>query len=147
MPTSSQRTPSDSRCSQPAGAPYNWIDNVDVTHPSVVRFEEHMDMMLPSLRAIVRGEIRDLFKAAELGELEEATDDYEPLKPIVSDPEMWELRIEEPTAYRFYHGEPAKYPKALVSLHKHLKDSALVQQDEIDFAISRYYPPASANET
>lgn len=134
------RTPSDSRCSQPAGAPYRWVHHVDVEHPSVVRFEQHLSMMLPSLSAVVRGEIRDLFEAARLGELEEDTEDFEPLKPIVSDPEVWELRIEEPTAYRFYHGEPARYPNVLVSLHRHVKDDAAGQQEEIDFAISRYYP-------
>ena len=143
MPEGASRTPSDSRCSQPEGAPYRWIDNVDLEHPSVLRFETHLEMMLPSLRAVVRGEIRDLFEAARLGELEEDSDGFEPLKPIVTDPEVWELRIEEPTAYRFYHGEPARYPTVLVRLHRHIKDDADRQQDEIEYAISRYYPVES----
>lgn len=134
------RTPSDSRCSQPMGAPYRWVNNVDDSHASVVRYDEHFAMMHPPLRAITVGEIEELFDAAARGDLEESGDEYEALKPIVSDPEIWELLVHEPAEYRFYHGEPPKYPQVLVKLHRHIKDDAAAQQDEINHAISRYYP-------
>lgn len=97
-------------------------------------------MMIPTERAVVKGEIEELFDAAAHGLLEESADDYEPLKPIVTDPEIWELRFQEPAEYRFYHGEPPRHPSVLVKLHRHIKDDADAQQAEILYAISRYYP-------
>lgn len=132
------RRPSDSRCSQPREIPCTWLDYVDGSHPSVLKFEEHFAMMLATVRAIVKGEIEELFEAAAHGELEESADEYEPLKPIVSDPEIWELRVDEPSDYRFYHGEPPTHPQILLKLHRHVKNDADAQQEEIEYAISRY---------
>lgn len=51
-------------------------------------------MMLPTVRAVLLGEIEDLFEAAANGEIEESGDDYEALKPIVSDPEIYVTALE-----------------------------------------------------
>jgi len=134
------RTPSDSRCSQPAAFPYQWLDNVDTQHPSVLRYEAHFAMMLATQRAMLLGEVDELFEAAANGELEESADDYAPLKPIVSDPEIWELRLDSLAEYRYYHGEPPRWPNLLVKLHRHVKDDAAAQQEEIEQAIRRYRP-------
>ncbi|MEH3088164.1 MAG: hypothetical protein PGN24_00755 [Microbacterium arborescens] len=134
------RTPSDSRCSQPENAPYRWLDAVKADHPSVLRFDERFALMIGSLRAMIQGEIEDLFEAAARGELEESADDYAPLKPIVTDPEIWELRFGGPGEYRFYHGEPPRHPHVLVKLHRHVKDDAARQQDEILQAVQQYRP-------
>ncbi|MEJ6554008.1 hypothetical protein PQI51_03095 [Microbacterium esteraromaticum] len=94
--------------------------------------------LIPSVRAVVEGEMEDLFEAAADGLLEESADDYLPLKPIHSDPDMWELRLKALKAYRFYHGEPSRYPSLLVKLHRHIKDGKTDQQAEIEAAIARY---------
>ena len=84
------------------------------------------------------GEIEELMDAAADGLLEEDSDDYIPLKPIHSDPDLYELRLKTLRTYRFYHGEPLAHPDLLLALHRHIKDDRSVQQDEIDFAIERY---------
>lgn len=101
--------------------------------------------MLPTIRAVLLGEIEELFEAASRGQLAESADHFVPLKPVASDPHIWELRHRNPLAYRFYHGEPPRYPSLLVKLHRHIKDSRTTQQSEIDYAISRYYPKEGYN--
>ncbi|MCZ9881919.1 hypothetical protein [Arthrobacter sp. B2a2-09] len=84
------------------------------------------------------GEIDDLLEAAALGELEDTGDARTPIKPIRSDPEVYELRRKALSKQlRFYHAEPDDLPDGLLALHKHMK-GAVSQQEEIDFAVDRY---------
>lgn len=133
-----RRPSSDSRCSQPAGAPYRWYNYVDLAHPSVIKLDGFLGSLIPPVRAMEEGEIEDLFDAASAGLLEEDSDEYVPLRPIVSDPDMYELRLKSLRTYRFYHGEPERYPDLLLKLHRHIKDEDTNQQTEIDHAIDRY---------
>lgn len=133
-----RRSIADSRCSQPSGAPYSWLDYVDSVHPSVSKLDGFLGSLIPPVRAMEEGEIEDLFDAAAAGELEESADAYVPLKPIVSDPDMYELRLKALRTYRFYHGEPDAHPQVLLKLHRHIKDTDTDQQAEIDHAIERY---------
>lgn len=89
------------------------------------------------------GEIDDLFAAAAAGLLDDDTDEYAPLSPIFSDPDLYELRLKTVRTYRFYHGEPQRYPDLLLKLHRHIKDGNTDQQAEIEFAIDRYRREAS----
>lgn len=94
--------------------------------------------LIPPVRAVEEGEIEDLMDAAAAGLIEEDSDDYVPLKPIFSDPDLYELRLKTLRTYRFYHGEPAAYPDLLLALHRHIKDRETKQQDEINHSITRY---------
>jgi hypothetical protein len=132
------RLATDSRCSQPQGAPYMWHDFVNADHPSVVRLDTFLQELPPFSRIVEEGEIEDLHEAAARGELWESADDFQPLVPIVSDPEIYELRHKGLRQYRFYHGEPSKYPALLVKLHRHIKDDAVEQQTEIEYAMGRF---------
>lgn len=101
-------------------------------------FETWLNSLKPFARLHEVGEIADLFEAAAMGHLEDTGDASTPIKPIRSDPELFELRRRALSKQlRFYHGEPEAYPDALIALHKHLKDAA-TQQQEIDFAVNRY---------
>ena len=91
------------------------------------------------LRAIEEGEQLDLFEAASHGQLEDSGDETTPIKPIVTDPEIFELRRTALSKkLRFYHGEPNELPTQLVSVHRHIKDRNDTQQPEIEHAADRY---------
>ena len=94
--------------------------------------------LAPFSRSHELGEIDDLLEAAALGELEDTGDARTPIKPIRSDPGVYELRRKALSKQlRFYHAEPDELPDGLLALHKHMKEAGS-QQDEIDFAVDRY---------
>lgn len=71
--------------------------------------------------------------------MQDSGDARTPIKPIWKDPEVFELRRTAlKKRLRFYHGEPAEAPHALVALHRHIKLDDPPQQTEIEFAASRY---------
>jgi hypothetical protein len=115
-----------------------WQYYIDQSHESVLALEAWLGSLPLFSRSHELGEIDDLFEAAALGELEDTGDARTPIKPIRSDPDVYELRRKALSKHlRFYHAEPSEIPDGLLALHKHMKDSGL-QQDEIDFAVTRY---------
>ncbi|MDP5226452.1 MULTISPECIES: hypothetical protein [Arthrobacter] len=102
-----------------------------------------LDDWLASLPEFARsheeGEIEELFEAAAHGELEDSGDETSPIKPIRTDPDVYELRrkaLSKPL--RFYHAEPEILPDGLLKLHRHIKSSGKDQQTQIDLAVDRY---------
>lgn len=86
-----------------------------------------------------RGRIDNLFQKASQGELWESNNNATPIKPITSDPELFELRHSALSQmFRFYHAEPERHPQLLLALHRHIKTDGPSQQSEIEFAIKRY---------
>lgn len=128
-----------SRCSNEEAAPYQWVDYVDQGHPSVIELEEWFQSLSPFARSHEQGTIDNLMEQAQKGKLWESNDAKTPIKPITSDPELFELRhtaLNQPI--RFYHAEPERYPNLLLALHRHIKKELPPQQDEVEFAIGRY---------
>lgn len=134
-----RRQGADSRCCRPDDVPYVWRDYVATDHPKVIELQEWMLSLAPFARAIEEGEQLELFDAAAAGQLEDSADAVTPIKAIVTNPDVFELRR---TALnkklRFYHGEPSELPTQLVALHRHIKDRNETQQAEVDHAVSRY---------
>lgn len=143
-----KRTGSDSRCCQTSGAPYSWRDYVDPSHRSVEELNGWLNTLAPFARAIEEGQIDDLFDAAASGELLDSADGRTPIKPIWSDPEIYELRYKSLNKpLRFYHGEPSSLPNELVALHRHIKSGGRSQQAEIEDAAARYESGRSSQWT
>lgn len=139
MTSSARRKGSDSRCCDPSLAPLEWVDYVDTTHASVQELEEWLASLSPFARNHELGEIEDLMEAASNGELWDSGDETTRIKPIREDPEVFELRRTALSKkLRFYHGEPAHLPTALVALHRHIKVDTVGQQVEIEHAAARY---------
>lgn len=137
-----RRSGSDSRACQPQTPPLTWRDHVDIGHPSVVALDDWLNSLAPFAAEHERGEIDDLFDAARRGALEDSGDEHTPIKPIYEDPEVYELRRKALSKQlRFYHGEPDRYPRLLIALHRHIKTGADAQQVEILYAVGRYQPP------
>lgn len=136
---SRRRQGSDSRCCTPDDVPYVWRDYVDPSNAKVLELQAWMDSLRPFARAIEEGEQLDLFDAAAHGDLYDTGDEATPIKPIVSNPEIFELRRTALSQkLRFYHGEPPELSTQLVSVHRHIKDRNDTQQVEIDHAADRY---------
>lgn len=145
--TAFSRPASESRCCQPTGRPYRWHDFVDPSNDSVRELDEWLENLPPFAREHELGELEDLFEAAGRGELEDTGDEMTPIKPIRTDPDIYELRRTALSKkLRFYHGEPLKYPDLLVKLHRHIKVDKIRQDVEIAFAASRYHAGARAAE-
>lgn len=133
------RRGSDSRCCNPDLAPLHWHDYTDADHPSCKEFDEWLANLMPVVRAHELGEIDELLEAASRGELQESADSRTPIKPIWREPEIFELRRKALSKQlRFYHGEPAEWPGALVKVHRHIKSDAKTQKAEIAHAADRY---------
>lgn len=81
-----------SRCSNEEAAPYQWVDYVDQGHPSVIELEEWFQSLSPFARSHEQGTIDNLMEQAQKGKLWESNDAKTPIKPITSDPELFELR-------------------------------------------------------
>lgn len=127
-----------SRCCLPVEFARTWIYYLDATNSSVLSMEMWLNGLAPFSRAHELGEVDDLFEAAALGELEETGDGRTPIKPIRTNPDVYELRRKALSKQlRFYHAEPGQLPDALVALHKHIKQ-ANTQQSEIEIAVQRY---------
>ncbi|CAQ03226.1 hypothetical protein B5P19_15920 [Clavibacter sepedonicus] len=134
-----RREGSDSRCCQPSPAGYVWRDYRDNAHASVAELEAWLGTLAPFARAHEEGVLDDLMEAAARGELEDSGDEKTPIKPVVLDPEIFELRHTALSkALRFYHGEPASLSTILVRLHEHIKTTTEAQQTEIEFAADRF---------
>lgn len=115
-----------------------WQWYLDESNESVVALDAWLQSLQPFSRAHEQGEIDDLLEAAALGELEDTGDARTPIKPIRTDPDVYELRRRALSKkLRFYHAEPVELPDGLLGLHKHMKDGD-EQQAEIDFAVDRY---------
>lgn len=139
MPGRGGREGSDSRCCQPQTAPLQWHDHVDHAHTSVVGLREWLQALAPFARAHEQGEIDDLLDAAARGELQDTGDEKTPIKPIVTKPDVFELRRTAlAKKLRLYHGEPPSDASALVALHRHIKVDSKSQKDEIKYAVARY---------
>lgn len=92
-------------------------------------------------REYEQGEVEALFEAAANGALWDSNDEKTPIKPIRTDPEIFELRRTALSKQlRFYHGEPSKHPTLLVGLHRHIKSSDDLQQTEIEYAVTKFHP-------
>lgn len=134
-----RRNGSDSRCCDPDAGPWSWHLYVDESHASCVELDDWLNGLAPFARSHQLGEIDDLFDAASRGELWDTGDAVTPIKPIRLDPEIFELRRTALSKkLRFYHGEPAALPYALVRLHRHIKSDNPSQQIEIQHAADRY---------
>lgn len=115
-----------------------WQWYLDEANESVMALDAWIQSLQPFSRAHELGEIDDLLEAAALGELEDTGDARTPIKPIRTDPDVYELRRKALSKQlRFYHAEPAELPDGLLALHKHMKNGGL-QQAEIEFAVERY---------
>lgn len=133
------REGSDSRCCQARANPLLWHSHVDADHASVVSLDDWLQTLAPFARQGQLGEIDDLMDAASRGELEDTGDARTPIKPIVTNPDIYELRRQALTKkLRFYHAEPPEDATALVALHKHIKVDGKSQQTEINYAVTRY---------
>lgn len=129
----------DSRCCQPTESEYVWLWEHDRSHPAVIDFEEWFDSLSNFERDNQWGIIDDLFEAAARGELIDPGDATTQIKPIRTNPDIYELRRKALSkALRFYHAEPEKLPDNLVGLHRHIKTGDSSQQDEIDHATKHY---------
>lgn len=134
-----RRTGNDSRCSRQAGAPYRWAHEHDPEHPSVVELNSWLATLAPFARIHEEGEIDGLLEDAQFGRLWDTEDPTTKIKPIVMDPEVYELRHQALSKkLRFYHGEPAQAPDLLVGLHRHIKHDDSSQQQEIEHSVRRY---------
>jgi|SRR5699024_6282638 len=128
-----------SRCSDKESGPYRWFDYVDEEHPSVIHLEEWLQSLPFFAQSDERGKIDAVMDKARQGELWDSGDAKSPLRPITSDPELFELRHMALTKpLRLYHAEPSKHPDLLLLLHRHIKKDVPPQQEEIDFAVERY---------
>lgn len=134
------RTGADSRCCDPTGAPYRWVDRVDPANASVVALEDWLATLTPFARDNEEARIEELMEAAAEGLLEESSDAPTPIKPIRTHPDIYELRIKcLSKAVRLYHAEPDADPDVLLALHRHFKGArGLAQQEEIQHAVDRY---------
>ncbi|MDT3343871.1 hypothetical protein [Microbacterium aquilitoris] len=120
-------------------APLAWHDHVDEGHSGVQALDAWLKSLVPFSRNHEQGEIDDLFDAASNGELWDSGDETTMIKPIREDPEIFELRRTALSKkLRFYHGEPAELPKALIKLHRHIKTTNSDQQAQIEHAAERY---------
>lgn len=123
-----------------------WRDHIDVSNPSVVSMDTWFARLPVFEQNHQQGECEELFEAAAAGELWDSGDETTPIKPINSDPDVYELRRKALNkALRFYHAEPAVLPMSLVALHRHIKTDSAGQQQEIDFAVERYRSGAAVN--
>lgn len=116
-----------------------WVDHVDGERECVRELDEWVEAQSPIVRAQTKASIKFLMKRAAAGELWEATDKSVVIKPILYDPDIYELRYKAmTTAMRFYHGEPDGNPLELWKLNRHIKTSGAQQQREIEHAADRY---------
>lgn len=123
-----------------------WQDYVEATHPSVVAMDTWLSTLVIFERLHQEGETEDLFEAAAAGDLWDSGDETTPIKPIYSNPDVYELRRKAlKKALRFYHAEPLVLTTSLVALHRHIKTGAESQQREIDHAVKRYEDGAAVS--
>lgn len=133
------RQGSDSRCCRPQNAPYIWHCFYRYDNKSVQEVQEWLDSLSVFAAIHEQGRITTLFEIAAQGKLWDTGDYLTQIKPVRSDPEIFELRHTALNrALRFYHAEPSAYPKYLIALHKHMKTGSVTQQEEIDFAVQNY---------
>lgn len=131
----------DSRCCKPEDAPYKWQWFYQPEHPSITALQLWFESLGTFTALHEQSRIEKLFDLAAQGRLYDPGNHLTPIRPIHSDPEIFELRHTALNkALRFYHGEPVAYPKYLIALHKHIKIDARIQQKEIDFAVRLYRP-------
>lgn len=134
-----RRRGSDSRCCQPEPGPYVWRDYKEPSRQAAVDLVTWMESLPVFARIHEEGENEDLLDAAARGELWDSGDETTKIKPIIENPEIFELRRTSLSKkLRFYHGEPAELPLMLVSVHQHIKTTSASQQAEIEYAAECY---------
>lgn len=135
------RSGPDSRCCHPVDVPYQWRDLVDPDHEAVAALEAWLQSLPRFTMLNEPGRIDELLEAAASGRIADAGDSVTTrIKPIRSDPELWELRhqaLSKPL--RFYHAEPVNHPDVLVKLHRHIKIGKNDQQSQIEHASRRFH--------
>lgn len=122
----------------------NWVDSIDYGHESVISLMNWIESLPRFTQLDVVASLESLSTKAANGELVVGE---EQIKPIVSDPAMYELRWTLLSKLvRQYHAEPEKHPELLVKLHIHIKADVTrqiarerSQQEEIETAIDRYH--------
>ena len=121
-----------SRCCDPAGAPFHWDDYQERDGTRAV--ENELDDALQDdcetqyEYELRRGEIEALKARASAGELSSEDE----IVPVRRHPLLWELRWEfGGRPFRLYHGEPKVYPRLLLALRYHWKRTD-ESQDEIE---------------
>jgi hypothetical protein len=134
-----RRSGADSRCCTPAPVAYVWRDYRDQERQAAVELDTWMSTLPVFERLHQEGENDDLLEAAARGELWDSGDETTKIKPIVTNPDIYELRRTALTKkLRFYHGEPSELPLMLIGLHRHMKTDNTSQQVEIQHAADRY---------
>lgn len=136
------------RCCRPQGAPYEWVDRLDPTHPSLIHLASWLRGMGWAAADEVEGRLEALEQLAAEGKLPAGSTKV--VEPISRYRRMWELKLEvfEPRGkkreLRQYHGEPSSPSHVLVRLHRHIKRTHIAglvtwfQDQEIDFADERF---------
>jgi hypothetical protein len=111
-----------SRCETPNDPPLSWHFYVDDAGHSPLTDEilACFNGLVGSARIARYTAISQRLNAAARGALTWP----EELKPVVRDPELWEIRWGfDDEQWRMYHGEPAQAPGWLISLRFHQKDT------------------------
>lgn len=133
------RRGSDSRCCQPVDPANEWVDYTDDDHEAAAELDRWFGSLTHWAREHELGRLDALMDAAAFGRLEDTGDERTPIVPVRHDPEIFELRHQALSKkLRFYHGEPAELPDALISVHRHIKTNRDHQQRQIDYAAERY---------
>lgn len=129
----------NSRCCDPRENPLQWLSYVDESHAEVQKLAAFWAGLEPWAAEHELGAIAALLDLAANGKLIYSTQPSTPIKPIRTDPDLYELRHTAlAKKLRFYHAEPPKHPDLLVRLHEHIKIDDDHQQKQIDYAASRY---------
>lgn len=146
MPVPDHRRSGDSRCCRPNNPPLEWVEFSDPEHEGMVELAAWLNSLHPWARDNEIGRVEALMERAARGQLfESGNRALETIKPIRTNPDIWELRHKALSkALRFYHGEPAAHPMALIALHRHIKVSDEQQQQHVEFASNRYISGAGS---
>lgn len=121
-----------------------WVDFMAEESEGVLGFLHWLSGLEEGDLELAIGRIHALRELAANGEL---PDDDGRLKPIRTDPDIYELRwFEYGEHLRQYHAEPPEFPDHLVILHMHIKHLSPtsdevtddLQQQEINWAVMRY---------
>lgn len=136
-----------SRCTLPRSVPLDWIDFRDDENEQTNLALSAILALPEAQQELVIGEIVALRERAALGLIPYGDENDPDLKPIRTDPDVYELRWRFGSVLlRQYHAEPPELPNALVDLHFHRKDVssnddtkiAALQDVEISQAQLRY---------
>ena len=107
----------------PRQEPLDWMDFRDDENEQTKLALTAILALPEAQQELVIGEILALRERAEMGLIPFGDEDDPDLKPIRSDPDVYELRWRFGSLLlRQYHAEPPELSNALVDLHFHRKD-------------------------